>query len=197
MTDSQNKTVNAAEQEQSAAPEKEEKKKSVGREIFEWIMVVVIAVAAALLIRTFVFEPVRVDGNSMLNTLHNNEYMIVTKYQYLFDDPQRFDVVICHFPGRGGTNFVKRIVGVPGDTVEIRDETLYVNGEAIDEPYIDFRPVAMAPVTVQEGHYFVMGDNRSNSHDSRAADVGQLQRDQIMGKVRLVAWPFSEFRSIQ
>lgn len=174
------------------------KKKSLGREILEWVLVIVVAVAAALLIRTFIFEPVRVDGSSMLNTLHDNEYMIVTKYQYLFNDPERFDVVICHYPGRGSTNFVKRIVGIPGDTVEVSGGDLYVNGELVDEPYIDYKPnYTMAEITVEEGHYFVLGDNRPHSNDSHAPGVGQLTRDQIVGKVRLVAWPISAWRVIK
>lgn len=173
-------------------------KKSMGREILEWVLVFVVAIGAALLIRTFIFEPVRVDGNSMLNTLHDNEYMIVTKYQYLFDDPDRYDVVICHYPGRGNTNFVKRIVGIPGDTVAVQDGVLYVNGEAVDESYIDYKPNYSYPETlVEEGHYFVLGDNRSSSNDSHVSSVGQLERNQIMGKVRLVAWPFSDFRVIR
>lgn len=173
-------------------------KKSLGREILEWLLVIVVAVVAALLIRTFLFEPVRVDGNSMQNTLHDREYMIVTKYQYLFNDPQRFDVVICHYPGRGNTNFVKRIVGIPGDRVAVQNGLLYVNGEAVEEPYIDYRPnYSMEEIVVEEGHYFVLGDNRSNSNDSHAPGVGQLTRDQIRGKVRLVVWPISEFRTIQ
>ena len=179
-------------------PEEPAKKKSIGREILEWVLVIVVAVAAALLIRTFIFEPVRVDGTSMLNTLQDNEYMIVTKYQYLFSDPDRYDVVICHYPNRGNTNFVKRIVGIPGDTVAMHDGVLYVNGEAIDEPYIDYKAnYDMQDQVVKEGHYFVLGDNRSNSNDSHAPGVGQLERSQIMGKVRLVAWPFSAFRTIR
>lgn len=173
-----------------------EKKKSLGREVVEWVLVVVVAVAAALVIRTFIFEPVRVDGNSMINTLHHNEYMIVTKYQYLFDDPERFDIVICHYPGRGNTNFVKRVVGIPGDTVAMRGGVLYVNGEPVEEEYIDYPAnYEMAEVTVEEGHYFVLGDNRASSNDSHI--IGLLTRSQIVGKVRLVAWPFSEFRVVQ
>lgn len=181
----------------AAEDEGKKGKKSTGREILEWILVIVVAVAAALLIRTFIFEPVRVEGNSMLNTLHNDEYMIVTKYQYLFNDPQRYDVVICHYPGRGNTNFVKRIVGIPGDTVAMHDGVLYVNGEAVDEPYIDYvANYEMDAVLVESGHYFVLGDNRSSSNDSHAPGVGQLTRDQIVGKVRLVAWPFNAWRTI-
>ncbi|MDL2317915.1 signal peptidase I [Eubacteriales bacterium OttesenSCG-928-A19] len=192
----------AAEMNREAEVELEDEgasppKKSIGREILEWILVIVVAVAAALLIRTFIFEPVRVDGNSMLNTLYDKEYMIVTKYQYLFGDPERFDVVICHYPNRGSTNFVKRVVGIPGDTVAMHNGELYVNGEAVDEPNIDYKAnYEMAPVTVEEGHYFVLGDNRSNSNDSHAPGVGQLTRNQIVGEVRLVVWPFANFRTI-
>ena len=177
---------------------KAEGKKTVGREIFEWAMVVVIAVVAALVIRTFIFEPVRVDGNSMLTTLHDQEYMLVTKYQYLFDAPSRFDVVICRFPGRGGTNFVKRVIGLPGDTVAIMGGVLYINGEPIEEAYIHTPMYSDFPETVvREGHYFVMGDNRNNSNDSRRPEVGQISRPDIRGQVRIVAWPFSDFRVIR
>ena len=178
--------------------EAEAKKKTVGREILEWVFVVVFAVSVALIIRTFIFEPVRVDGESMLRTLFNNEYMIVTKYQYLFNDPERFDVVICHYPDRGSTNFVKRIVGIPGDTVEVKDNTLFVNGEPVDEPHIVNKPsYTMPAITIGEGHYFVLGDNRPNSNDSHNPNVGQLERKQIIGKVRLVVWPFSDFRTVK
>lgn len=183
-------------QDIQAVESKKPGKKSLGREILEWVLVVVVAVTAALLIRTFLFEPVRVDGESMLNTLHDNEYMIVTKYQYLFDDPQRFDVVICHFPERGKTNFVKRVVGIPGDTVAVRDGTLYVNGEPQEEPYIDNRPTYTMPdVTLGTNEYFVLGDNRPHSNDSHL--IGPLLRDEIMGQVRLVVWPLSEIRRIE
>ena len=182
----------------ASTKEAEAKKKSVGREILEWILVVVFAVSVAMIIRTFVFEPVRVDGESMLYTLSNNEYMIVTKYQYLFNDPERFDVVICHYPGRGNTNFVKRVVGTPGDTVEVREGTLIVNGEPVDESYITNKPsYTMPEVTVGEGQYFVLGDNRPNSNDSHNPIVGPLTREQIIGKVRLVIWPVSDFRAVK
>ncbi|MCL1965065.1 MAG: signal peptidase I [Firmicutes bacterium] len=193
-----NSQVQEPVREEPSAGAESEKKKSLSREILEWVMVVVVALAAAFLIRTFIFEPVRVDGNSMLETLQNNEYMITTKYQYLFNDPQRFDVVICHYPDRGGTNFVKRIVGVPGDTVAVHDGTLYINGESIEEAYIVHKPNYNYPEeVVKAGHYFVLGDNRSNSNDSHAPGVGQLSRGQIIGKVRLVAWPFAAFRVVE
>lgn len=171
-------------------------KKSVGREILEWVVSIVGAVAVALLIRHLLFEPVRVDGHSMEATLHNGEIMIVTKPEYLLGNPNRFDVVICHYPNRGNTTFVKRVVGLPGDTVEIKDGYLFVNGDMYAEDYLVHRPNYNYPAyTVPEGKYFVLGDNRSNSNDSHL--VGPLDRSMIVGHVRQVVFPFSGFRGIE
>ena len=200
----------------------EKKKKSLTREILEWILTIVVAIAIALPIRAFGFELVRVDGESMDNTLANGEIMFVTKYDYAStwlsfpwqDDeskekatrittggnPQRFDVVICRYPGRGDTNFVKRVVGLPGDTIEIRDGYLYINGDRYEEPYIsdEYRSGRLntfGPYTVPAGEYFVMGDHRNNSKDSRSQ--GAISRDMIIGHVRTVLYPFSGVRGIE
>ena len=139
---------------------KEKVKKSVGREILEWVLTILVAVVAALIIRSFVFEPVRVDGASMNDTLADGEIMFVSKLDYAstwlslpwqsdeakesmprlatgFGSPSRFDVVIARYPGRGDTNFVKRLIGLPGDRVRIEDGYLYVNGEKYEESYIN------------------------------------------------------------
>ena len=196
--------------------------KSLTREILEWILTIVVAIAVALPIRAFGFELVRVDGESMDDTLANGEIMFVTKYDYASTwlalpwqndetkeratrittggNPRRFDVVICRYPGRGGTNFVKRVVGLPGDTVEIRNGYLYINGEKYDEPYIrdEYRNGSLntfGPYTVPEGEYFVLGDHRNNSNDSRLQ--GSLPRDMIIGHVRTVLYPFNQIRGIE
>ena len=196
--------------------------KSLTREILEWILTIVVAIAGALPIRAFGFELVRVDGESMDDTLANGEIMFVTKYDYASTwlalpwqndetkeratrittggNPRRFDVVICRYPGRGGTNFVKRVVGLPGDTVEIRNGYLYINGEKYDEPYIrdEYRNGSLntfGPYTVPEGEYFVLGDHRNNSNDSRLQ--GSLPRDMIIGHVRTVLYPFNQIRGIE
>ncbi len=200
----------------------EKKKKTPAREILEWVLTIVVAVMIAIPIRAFGFELVRVDGESMDNTLANGEIMFVTKYDYASTwlcfpwqdaeskekaarittggNPQRFDVVICRYPGRGDTNFVKRIIGLPGDTIEIRNGYLYVNGERYEEPYVDDeyrdgRLNTFGPYTVPEGEYFVMGDHRNNSNDSRSQ--GTISRDMIIGHVRTVLYPFSEIREIK
>ena len=175
------------------APQK--KKKSTAREILEWGAVILCAVAAALIIRSLVFEPVRVIGSSMAETLHDGEIMLVTKYEYLLGDPKRFDIVICNYPNRS-ENFVKRVVGLPGDTVLVKNGTLYVNGEAQEEGYITHAPnYAMDPYVVPEGEYFVLGDNRSNSNASHI--LGSITRSQIKGHVRSVFFPFDTMRDIR
>ena len=201
---------------------KEKRKKSVGREILEWILTIVAAVAIALPIRAFIFQLVRVDGVSMDDTLANNEIMFTTKFDYASTwlclpwqdaetkenatrittggNPQRFDVVICRYPGRGDTNFVKRVVGLPGETVELRDGYLYIDDVKYDEPYIndEYRSGWLnnfGPYTVPEGKYFVLGDHRNNSNDSRS--VGAISRDMIMGHVRTVVYPFGNIRGIE
>lgn len=174
--------------------EKEKVKKSVGHEILSWIGTILVAVIAALIIRSVLFEPVRVDGHSMDDTLADGEIMFVSKFDYsstwlsffwqddatkesapritLFGNPSRFDVVICRYPGRGDTNFVKRVVGLPGDTVELKDGYLYVNGEKYEEPYINdsyrtgrlntfetFRvPAKGDPIKLEDGYLKVNGE---------------------------------------
>ncbi len=200
---------------------KQKEKRTVGQEILSWVLTILVAVVAALLIRSFIFEPVRVDGSSMDDTLANGEIMFVSKYDYsstwitlpwqsneakenapritLFGNPQRFDVVICRYPGRGDTNFVKRVVGLPGDTIELKDGWLYVNGEKYDEPYVsdEYRSGRLntfGPYTVPEGKYFVMGDHRNNSNDSRS--VGPIERSMIVGHVQQVVFPFGQWRNV-
>lgn len=196
--------IKQAEQEQPTqdAPKrrwfkkKEKVKKTPKQELLEWVVTIAAALAIAFVIRTFLFEPVRVEGGSMSNTLLDGEIMFVTKPEYLSGDPERFDVVICHYPDRGNTNFVKRVVGLPGDTVEIKDGYLYVNDVKYEEDYLTFRPnYTMSAYTVPEGEYFVLGDNRSNSNDSHI--IGPITRDMIIGHVRQVIWPLDSWRAIE
>ena len=283
---------------------KEKVKRSLGMEILSWVFTLLVAVVAALMIRSVIFEPVRVDGHSMDDTLADKEIMFVSKFDYsstwfcfpwqsdeakedaprltLFGDPQQFDVVICRYPGRGDTNFVKRVIGMPGDTVKLENGQLYVNGTAYEEPYVndeyltgalntmddytvpkkgdtftvhfeenrytillngenwkisntilkckdaDGKKLTVAdgaktfvyddkeynqndeehakelaelltsisdkPFTVDEDYYFVMGDHRNNSNDSRSQ--GPIERSMIIGHVRQVVFPFGQWRGV-
>ena len=213
--------VQAETEKKARKKGKEKVKRTVGQEIVSWVLTLLVAVAAALLIRTFIFEPVRVDGHSMDDTLNDGEIMFVTKFDYsstwlcfpwqsqedqekatrftFGGDPKRFDVVICRYPGRGATNFVKRVIGLPGDTVQLAGGYLYINGEKYEEPYIndEYRTGLrneFGPYTVPEGQYFVMGDHRNNSNDSRF--TGPIDRNMIVGHVQQVVFPFSQWRGV-
>ena len=192
------------EQKPEEGQENQKKPVNVKKEIISWILTLAAAAAAALLIRTFLFEPIRVDGQSMADTLQNGEVMLVTKPEYLFGDPEFGDVVICKYPGRT-ENFVKRVMGVPGDELMILYNVVFRNGEPLDEPYLtpdrNNDGFCMAPFKLAEGEYFVMGDNRDNSHDSRNyynyVTPAALTRDMIIGKVRCVLFPFTNIRGIE
>lgn len=178
----------------------EEKKKMIVKETISWILTLGAAVLIALCIRGFVFEPVIVDGNSMQDTLQDREIMFVTKYDYLFGEPQSGDVIICKYP-ESTKNYVKRLIGLPGDTIEIKDNVVYRNGEALAETYLTPERNAnhsnMAARTLGDDEYFVMGDNRDNSRDSRSSSVDTLTRSQVKGHVRFVFFPFDSMRSIE
>lgn len=190
------KEENELPQEETPAQETQEKpQKSTTKEIISWVVTLGAAVLIALVIRTFGFQLVRVDGESMMTTLHDGEIMFTTMFDYKFGTPERFDVVICHYPNRGNTNFVKRVVGLPGDTVQISNGYLYVNGVYYPEEYLTRRPdYSFGPYTVPEGKYFVLGDNRSNSNDSHI--IGPLDQSMIFGHAHTVIWPLSEIRGI-
>jgi len=198
----ENEPMNEEQEVQQTEPEK--KKVDVKKEIISWILTLSVAVIAALAIRTLIFEPVRVDGSSMADTLQNGEVMLVTKPEYLLGDPQFGDVVICKYPGRT-EKFVKRVMGVPGDELMIISNVVYRNGEPLDEPYLtpdrNDNGFSMAPFKLGDDEYFVMGDNRDNSHDSRNyynyLTPAALTRDMIIGKVRAVVFPFGSIRGIE
>jgi len=159
------------------------------REVASWVFSLLAAVAIALMLRFFVFEFIRVDGESMLPTLQNNEYVFMERVTYWFSGPEQGDIVICHFPNSSDT-YVKRVIGVGGDKLRVTNGVLYINGEANTTYFSDRMYKDMAEITVPDGCVFVMGDNRNNSTDSRM--VGALPLDMVLGKALFVIWPIDE-----
>ena len=190
--------------ERDHAPISPNEKPSLKKEIVSWILHLGTAVLLALLIHTFLFQPIRVQGSSMTDTLEDGEIMLVTKPEYLLGKPNFGDVVVCKYPGRKEL-FVKRLMGIPGDVIEVRNNQVYRNGNALQEPYLtpnrNNDGFSMPPFPLQENEYFVMGDNRDNSHDSRNYysnhTPAALTRDQIIGQVQCVVFPFSQMRLIE
>lgn len=191
------------------------RKKTVGQEILSWLLTILAALVIAGLIRAFLFENVRVDGSSMINTLQNGEIVIVTKPSILAGNIKRGEIVICRYPGRklitsiqigapiemNITNhvlFVKRVVGLPGDSIEIKEGKLFLNDELINEPYVDYPPNSdLQKILLGKNQYMVMGDNRAGSHDSRASDVGPISKEMIVGHAAYVIYPFNHIREIK
>lgn len=175
---------------------KHREKKERSKNIWGWVIAIGIAVAVAFLVRAFLFEIILVDGPSMQPTLHTDERLAVEKVSRYAGLPERGDIIIVHYPDGTNRNYVKRAIGLPGDTVEIKDSIVYINGEALSEDYINKEePYAdMAAVTVPEDSVFVMGDNRANSMDSRM--VGPIKHEWIVGHAMAVIFPFDEIRSL-
>lgn len=172
--------------------DKPEKKPSAAR---GWVITILLAIVISLALRIFVFEIVLVDGDSMLPTLNSNQRVVVEKVSRYFDLPRRGEIVITRYPSLPGY-YVKRLIGYPGDTVEIKDNTVILNGTPLQEPYIDPNQTYsdMAQTTVPDGFIFVMGDNRMKSLDSRSPSVGPVPVDDLLGEGLLVIWPFDEIR---
>ncbi|MCR2820740.1 signal peptidase I [Lederbergia panacisoli] len=174
-------------------------------ELWEWTKALLIAIGLAAVIRYFLFAPIVVDGYSMMPTLHNGDRMIVNK----LGKPERFDIIVFHAPEQ--KDYIKRVIGLPGDTVEYRDDTLYINGKPYAEPYLDsyksqivegpltedftLEETPVGQKTVPKGELFVMGDNRRSSKDSR--HIGSISIKKVIGDTNMVYWPFKDIRYVK
>ena len=195
------------------------RKEKFWKEVREWIVSLAVALLVVFVLRTFLFTIIRVDGTSMADTLDNGERLFVTVYDAKFGTVERGDVVICYYPERGRTNFVKRVVAVPGDQVYRENGVTHVVYTVTDEAGTRTCDEALdpkkamsyfsaahdyEPYTLGDDEYFVVGDNRYNSHDSRDwndsmsdGDVGPISGDMIIGHVRAVFWPLDCIRTVE
>ena len=155
-----------------------------------WIRDLVFSAAVSVLIITFLYQPVRVEGTSMLPRLVDQDRLFINKFVYHFEAIERGDVVVFHYPRDPQKSYIKRIIAVPGDRLRIDRGQVYVNDKLLSEPYIpeEYRDTrSMDPVVIDRNEYFVMGDHRSISSDSR--EFGPVKKDLIYGKAAFVYWP--------
>ena len=182
----------------SSSADSDEREVSLGRWILELVVLVGVAFVLATGIKTFVVQPFVIPTGSMIPTLEIGDYVIANKFIYRFDDPGRGDIVVFLSPSSNSTDYIKRVIAVGGQTVDVRDGLVFVDGEPLDEPYTrgarnDPGPLAL-PVTVPEGYVWLMGDNRENSQDSRWFGPQPVSR--IVGKAFFIYWPISDLGTL-
>lgn len=172
--------------------------KSILKEILSISIYLLLVFCAAYLIVTYVGQRTQVSGSSMETTLSDGDHLIVDKISYRFNDPERFDIIVFPFQYDMDTYYIKRIIGMPGETVQIdADGNIYIDGEILEETYgrevIQNAGRAADPIRLGDDEYFVMGDNRNNSSDSRDPSVGNIHRRDIIGRAFIRIWPSSKF----
>ncbi len=186
----------------------------INKKVIEYVEAIVVALAIAMFIRTFIVQPYTIPSGSMMNTLIKGDCVLVNKFvygikipftnEYLVNigEPARGDIVVFEYPLDRSKDYIKRIVGLPGDTIAVHNKQLYVNGSRVDEPYvIHIHPNVQlpqdnfGPITVPEGEYFMMGDNRDDSADSRV--WGTVKRNLIVGKAWRLYWSWGSITDIR
>ncbi|WMJ90350.1 signal peptidase I [Anaerocolumna sp. MB42-C2] len=164
----------------------------IKKEIFEWAKVIVIAIAIAFILNNYVIVNAQVPTGSMENTVMTKDRIFAFRLAYLFEDPQRGDIVVFPFPDDEKVNYLKRIIGLPGDTVEIKDGKVYINNskKPLKEDYLKETPTgSFGPYKVPEDSYFMMGDNRNISEDSRYWNNPYVKKEKILGKAIIRYYP--------
>ena len=159
-------------------------KNRIIKEIISWLLIFAVAITLALLINKFVFFQVEVPSGSMENTIMTGDKVFTFRLSYIFNDPKKGDIVVFPYPDNEKVDYIKRIIGVGGDKIEIKDGELYINDEKMNEDYLlePMRKHDFSPVNVPEGYYFMMGDNRNASEDARAWENKFVDGDKIKGK---------------
>ena len=168
------------------------------REILGWIFYIIVILVLTYVIITYVGQRTSVSGSSMETTLSDGDQLLVDKLSYRFQDPKRFDIIVFPYQYEENTYYIKRIIGLPGETVQVVDGYVYINGSRLESDIygnelMDDPMAASQPITLGEDEYFVLGDNRNNSEDSRYGDIGNINKKYIVGKVWFVISPKDKF----
>lgn len=176
-------------------------KKEITKEILGWVLYIAFIFVLVYFIITFVGQRTKVDGNSMEPNLSHGDNLIVEKISYRFNDPERYDIIVFPYQHAENVYYIKRIIGLPGETIQIIDGYVYINDEKLNEHYgaevmLD-AGIAAEPITLGEDEYFVLGDNRNHSADSREASVGILKREHLVGRAWVRIFPFDKIGVIK
>lgn len=176
--------------------------KSIMKELFGWIIYILVVVGLTYLILTFVGQRTRVSGHSMETTLSDGDNLIVDKLSYRFKDPKRFDIIVFPFKYEENVYYIKRIIGLPGEKIQVKDGCAYIDGEILESDIygaelMDNSGIAGEEITLGEDEYFVLGDNRNHSSDSRDPSVGVLTREDLLGKAWVRIYPFDKMGVIR
>ena len=175
-------------------------RRKIQKEFLSTGLYLLCVLAVSWLLVHFVIQRTEVSQSSMESTLSSGDQLFVDKLSYRFREPQRFDIIVFPLRGAADTYYIKRIIGLPGETVQIdQDGSIYIDGERLEESYgrevIDPQHLGLAaePIQLDEDEYFVMGDNRNNSTDSRSVSVGNIRREELIGRAWVRIWPFAKF----
>ena len=182
----------------------DEQKRNARKEVFSWVRMFVTVIVVVFVLTHFIIINAKVPSGSMENTIMTHDRLIGFRFAYWFDEPQRGDIILFEYPVDEKQTYIKRVIGLPGETVQIMDDgSIYINGEKLEENYgmevIKPETIGRAaePIELGDDEYFVMGDNRNNSSDSRTDMVGNIKRENIIGKAWLRIWPVSDFGVLQ
>ena len=181
---------------------KEEKEKGILAKLLGWVLYIAVIMLLTYLIITFVGQRTMVSGSSMETTLSDGDNLIVDKISYRFKDPERFDIIVFPYKYEENTYYIKRIIGMPGDTIQIRDGYVYIDGELLESDVygaevMEYANLASDPIVLGEDEYFVLGDNRNHSSDSRDPSVGVLTRKDLIGRAWVRIYPFNKMGVIR
>lgn len=174
----------------------------MAHELLGWLAYLVIIIGLTWLIVTFVGQRTSVSGRSMETTLENGDQLIVDKLSYHFREPNRFEIIVFPYRYEENVFYIKRIIGLPGETVQVKDGSVYIDGELLETDIYGKEPmlaggIASDPITLGEDEYFVLGDNRNNSSDSRDPSVGILKRSELLGRAWVRIFPFNKMGVVQ
>lgn len=176
-------------------------KQELAKEIRGWILYILIVIVSVYVIVNYVGQRTQVDGNSMYPSLSDKDNLIVEKLSYRFRDPARYDIVVFPYKYMENTYYIKRLIGLPGETVQVIDGYVYINGEKLDEQYgaevMNNPGIASEPIELGADEYFVLGDNRNHSSDSRDPSVGIIKREDLVGRAWVRIYPFDKIGVIK